>query len=104
MDNMNEKEMASIGAMVGACMEDMGLYFGRSKGAKALFCIACCGAMCEKEARPWSAAGMAHEYAAFIGSTQTAVWQSIWRALQRAKWTGKVSEAIYGLAGWGAEV
>ena len=58
---MSDIEMAAIGAMVAACMEEMG--FGRSRGAKAIFSIACCGAMCEKEARPWSAAGMAHEYA-----------------------------------------
>lgn len=101
MENMSDIEMAAIGAMVAACMEEMG--FGRSRGGKAIFSIACCGAMCEKEARPWSAAGMAHEYAAFIGSTQTAVWQSMWRALRRAEWPGKVSEAIYALARWGAE-
>lgn len=102
MGHMNETEMVAVGAMVASCMDDMGL--DNSKGAKAIFCIACCGALEEKAVQPWSAAGMAHEYAAFIGSTQTAVWQSMWRALRRAKWPGKVSEAIYGLAGWGAEV
>lgn len=102
MENMSDIEMAAIGAMVAACMEKMG--FDRSRGAKAIFCIACCGAMEEKEAGRWSAAGMAHEYAAFIGSTQTAVWQTMVRAVARSKWPGHVSEAIYSLARWGAEV
>lgn len=101
MGNKRDKEMAAVGAMVMVCMNEMGI--GHSKGAKALFCIACCAAMEEKDGNPWHATQMAHQYASFIGSTQTAVWQGIWRALRRANWPGKVSEAIYALARWGAE-
>lgn len=102
MENMRNIEMEAIGTMVAACMEELG--FDRSRGAKAIFCIACCGAMEEKEAGQWSAARMAHGYAAFIGSTQTAVWQAMVRAVARSKWPGHVSEVIYALARWGAAV
>ena len=43
MENMSDVEMAAIGDMVAACMEEMG--FDRSRGAKAIFFIVCCGAM-----------------------------------------------------------
>ena len=97
---MTDKVRMEIATAVALYMQGLNIDFS-SKGGKALFCIACAASEKNNDAEPWGAARMAHDYAAFIGSTQTAVWQNMWRALQKAAWSGTVSEAIYRLAGWG---